>query len=140
MATTLIAGLTLIPAIVSLLGTKVFWPSKSWRSEPSGARFAAVGRSLGRRPALYAGVTGGVLVVLAIFALGFHPNFDLAGGSTAKSSESTVWQAELLKSLPAGATEPSDVYLRSCKELRYLIGPGFQGCMSIPAGPVGGVE
>src|SRR5262249_32173445 len=66
-ATTLIAGLTLIPAVVSLLGTKVFWPSKSWRAEPSGARFATVGRSLGRRPALYAGVTGRVLVVLAIF-------------------------------------------------------------------------
>jgi beta-phosphoglucomutase-like phosphatase (HAD superfamily) len=28
----------------------------------------------------------------------------------------------------------------SCKELRYLISPGFQGCMSIPVGPVGGVE
>src|SRR6201999_1349791 len=67
--TTLVAGLTLIPAIVSLLGTKVFWPSKSWRTEPSAARFAAVGRSLGRRPALYAGVTGGVLVILAILAL-----------------------------------------------------------------------
>jgi RND superfamily putative drug exporter len=112
-ATTLVAGLTLIPAIVSLLGTKVFWPSKSWRAEPRAARFAAVGRSLGRRPAVYAGVTGGILVILAILALGYHPNFDLAGNSTSKTSESTVWQAELLKGLPPGATEPSDVYLRS---------------------------
>jgi RND superfamily putative drug exporter len=112
-ATTLVAGLTLIPAIVSLLGAKVFWPSKAWKREPTGARFAAIGRSLGRRPALYAGVSGVVLVILAIFALGFHPNFDLGGGSTASSSESTVWSAELLKGLPAGATEPSDVYVRS---------------------------
>jgi hypothetical protein len=28
----------------------------------------------------------------------------------------------------------------SCNGLRCLIGSGFQGCMSIPAGPVGGVE
>ncbi|HWB37937.1 MAG TPA: MMPL family transporter, partial [Rugosimonospora sp.] len=112
-ATTLLAGLTLIPAIVSLLGTRVFWPSKAWRTEPKGARFAAIGNSLGRRPGRYAGVAGGFLVVLALFALGFHSNFDLTGGSTAKASESTVWSQELLKSLPAGATEPSDVYLRS---------------------------
>jgi RND superfamily putative drug exporter len=112
-ATTLIAGLTLIPAVVSLLGTKVFWPSKSWKREPTGTRFAAIGASVGRRPATYAIASGGVLVVLAVFALGFHPNFDLTGGSTASSSESTVWQNELLKGLPAGATEPSDVYVRS---------------------------
>jgi RND superfamily putative drug exporter len=112
-ATTLLAGLTLIPAVVSLLGTKVFWPSKAWKTEPTGARFAALGTSLGRRPALYAGATGLVLVVLAIFALSFQPNFDLGGGSTSKASESTIWQAELLKGLPAGATEPSQVFLRS---------------------------
>jgi RND superfamily putative drug exporter len=112
-ATTLLAGLTLIPAVVSLLGTKVFWPSKAWKREPTGARFAAIGRSLGRRPAVYAGVSGLVLVVLAILALGFHPNFDLSAGSTSTASESTVWQNELLKGLPAGATEPSEVFVRS---------------------------
>ncbi len=48
-ATTLLAGLTLIPAIVSLLGTKVFWPSKAWKTEPTGARFAAIG-ALARPP------------------------------------------------------------------------------------------
>ncbi|MFI6761187.1 MMPL family transporter [Micromonospora sp. NPDC050417] len=112
-ATTLVAGLTLIPAIVSLLGTKVFWPSKAWRHEPRGARFAAIGRSLGRRPALYAGVSGVALIILAVFSFGFHPNFDLSSGSTATESESNVWSKELLKGLPAGATEPSMVFLRS---------------------------
>ena len=112
-ATTLIAGLTLIPAIVSLLGTKVFWPSKAWKREPTAPHFAAIGRSLGRHPIIYAGVSGLVLVVLAVFALGFHPNFDLSGGSTSAQAESTVWQKELLKGLPAGATQPSQVFLRS---------------------------
>jgi uncharacterized membrane protein YdfJ with MMPL/SSD domain len=42
-AVTLIAGLTLIPAILSPLGPRVFWPWKAWRREPTGARlgFAA---------------------------------------------------------------------------------------------------
>ncbi|MEV6849306.1 hypothetical protein [Actinoplanes sp. NPDC051411] len=89
----------------------MFWPSKAWKNEPTGARFAALGSSLGRRPAVYAGVSG--LVLLAIFPLSFQPNFDLGGGSTSKASESTVWQAELLKGLPAGATEPTQVFLKS---------------------------
>ena len=49
-AVTLVAGLTLVPAVVSLLGPRVFWPSKAWRREPKAARFAAIGRALGRRP------------------------------------------------------------------------------------------
>ncbi|HLI52179.1 MAG TPA: MMPL family transporter [Thermomicrobiaceae bacterium] len=111
-ATTLVAGLTLIPAIVSLLGTRVFWPSKAWQNEPEGARFKAMGDAMGRHPGRFALVSGAFLVVLAIVALGFRPTFDLGSGSTA-TSESAVYQAVLLKSLPAGVTEPSDVLVQS---------------------------
>ena len=112
-AITLVAGLTLIPAIVSLLGVRVFWPSKSWRSEPKDARFAAVSGAVGRHPARFAIGSGGVMVLLALAAFAFHPNFDLSGGSTAASSESTVYGQVLLKGLPAGATEPTQVFLTS---------------------------
>ncbi|WP_194817309.1 MMPL family transporter [Nocardia sp. XZ_19_385] len=112
-AVALVAGLTLVPAVVSLLGTKVFWPSKAWRSEPKSARFAAVGKAMGRRPGLFAVVSGGVLVALSVLAVGFNPTFDLGSGSTSNASESVVYNKELLKGLPAGATQPSDVLLRS---------------------------
>lgn len=111
-ATTLVAGLTLVPAIVTLLGTRVFWPSRAWQAEPSGARFAAIGRSLGRHPGRFAAVTGGVMIVLAVVALGFHPTFDLQNGSTA-TTQSAVWSKQLLKGLPAGITDPTGVYLES---------------------------
>ena len=112
--TTLIAGLTLIPAVASLLGTKVFWPSKAWKVEPSGARFAAIGRSVGAHPARYAAISGALLVILSIFALNFHPTFDLTGSSTSGTAESTVWQNELIaKGGSAGATEPTVVYVQS---------------------------
>jgi putative drug exporter of the RND superfamily len=112
-AVTLVAGLTLIPAIVSLLGTRVFWPSKAWRTEPTGARFAAIGGAMGRHPARFAIASGGVMVLLAIAALGFSANFDLSSGSTSTTAESTVYGKELLKGVPAGATQPTYAFLRS---------------------------
>lgn len=112
-AVTLLAGLTLIPAIVALLGTRVFWPSKAWKAEPRAARFAAIGASMGRRPARFAAISGIVMVALAIAAFSFKPTFDLSSGSTNSTSESTVWQNELLRGEPAGATQPTQVYLKS---------------------------
>jgi RND superfamily putative drug exporter len=112
-AVTLLAGLTLIPAIVALLGTRVFWPSKAWRSEPKGARFAAIGRSLGHHPGRFAAVAAIVMIALGIAALSFHPTFDLSSGSSSSTEESTVWQNNLLKGEPSGFTNPTQVYLQS---------------------------
>ncbi|MGW6424097.1 MMPL family transporter [Nocardia sp. NPDC055053] len=116
-AVALLAGLTLVPAIVSLLGTKVFWPSKAWQIEPKGARFGAIGAAMGRRPGVFAVASGGVLVALGVFAVGFNPTFDLSSGSTTDASESVAFTTELLKGMPAGATQPSDVLLRSTAPL-----------------------
>jgi putative drug exporter of the RND superfamily len=110
---TLIAGLTLVPAIVSLLGPKVFWPSKSWQREPRAARFAAIGGALGRRPALFAAVSGLVLVALAVGAFGFKPTFDLSSAGIPASAESQRALVTLEKGLPPGATDPTDVLLHS---------------------------
>ncbi|WP_406449446.1 MMPL family transporter [Streptomyces sp. NBC_01622] len=110
---TLIAGLTLIPAVVSLIGPKVFWPSKSWQREPEDARFAALGRGVRRRPALTAALSGLVLVALSLGTLGYKATFDLASGSMPKTKESMVVQDEMQKAYSAGAAAPTDVYLSS---------------------------
>ncbi|MFG2957335.1 MMPL family transporter [Streptomyces sp. NPDC048291] len=110
---TLIAGLTLIPAVVSLIGPKVFWPSKSWQQEPTNARFAALGRGVRRRPGLTAAASGLVLVVLSLGTLGYHATFDLASGSMPKTKESMVVQDQMQKAYSAGAAAPTDVYLSS---------------------------
>jgi RND superfamily putative drug exporter len=112
-AVTVLAALTLVPAVVSLVGTKVFWPSKAWKKEPEYARFGAMGRSLGRRPGRYAAVSGVVLAVLAIFALQFNPNFDLGDSGAPKTVESAVALKTLEKGFPPGATDPTVVLLHS---------------------------
>lgn len=110
-AVMLVAGLTLVPAVVSLLGPKVFWPSKAWQREPRARVSGRIGRSLGRRPAT-AVVAVGILVTLSIFAFGFKSSFDFTS-SLPSSAESTVAMKTMQKGLPAGATDPSTVLVTS---------------------------
>jgi putative drug exporter of the RND superfamily len=112
-AVTLVAGLTLVPAVVSLLGKRVFWPSKAWQREPKRAGFAAVGRAVGRRPAVFAVASGLFLIVLTLGALNFKPTFDLASAGIPSNAESVTALATLEKGLPAGATDPTEIYLHA---------------------------
>jgi RND superfamily putative drug exporter len=54
-----------------------------------------------------------VLAVLAVFALGFNPTFDLGDSGAPKDVESAVALRTLEKGLPAGATDPTSVLLHS---------------------------
>jgi RND superfamily putative drug exporter len=110
---TLLAGLTLVPAVVSLLGTKVFWPSKTWQREPQGTGFARLGGAIARRPAVWALVSAVFMGALTLGALGYRANFDLAGSSLPKDKESMVALDDLQKGFPAGTTDPTSVYLTS---------------------------
>ncbi|MFI6644262.1 MMPL family transporter [Streptomyces sp. NPDC050504] len=115
---TLLAGLTLVPAVVSLLGTRVFWPSRSWREEPHGTGFARLGASIARRPAAWVAVSGLFMGVLALGALGYRANFDLAGSSLPETKESMVALKDLEKGFPAGTTDPTSVYLSAVEGAR----------------------
>jgi RND superfamily putative drug exporter len=110
---TLAAALTLVPAVVAVLGRHLFWPSKRYRVEPESARFAAIGRSLGKHPVRYIVASGGLLAFLTIFAFNFQPSFDLSTSSTSSDADSVVALKTLQQGLPAGATDPSTVYLTS---------------------------
>ncbi len=111
-AVTLLAALTLVPAVVTVLGRALFWPSKKWRQEPEGARFAKVGDSLGRRPGTFALVSGGALAVLAVFAFSFNPSFDF-NSSLPDDVESTQGLETFQAHFAAGASEPVPVILTS---------------------------
>jgi RND superfamily putative drug exporter len=99
--------------VVSLLGPRVFWPSKAWRREPKAARFAAIGRAVGRRPAVFALVSGLFLVVLAVGAFSYKPTFDLSSAGIPSNAESETALKTLERGLPPGATDPTVVLLHS---------------------------
>ncbi|GIJ44210.1 putative membrane protein [Virgisporangium aliadipatigenens] len=107
-----IAAVTLVPAIVSLVGTKVFWPSKAWRKTPRGAVFQRLGQFTGRRPAVVALLSGGILVLLSLGALGIKADYDQFG-QLPGDTESARGIKDLQAGFPAGALNPTTVYVKS---------------------------
>jgi RND superfamily putative drug exporter len=57
--------------------------------------------------------SGGILALLAIAAFSYNPSFDLGGSSTSGTEESSVALKTLEKGFPAGATDPTTIFLRS---------------------------
>jgi RND superfamily putative drug exporter len=115
-AVMLLAALTLVPAIVAVLGRRVFWPSKSADRAPTAPRFAAVGRFVARRPAL---VLAGTLLVLGVLAAGvatFRPTYDPIA-QLPPDTEATRAYETLQEGFPAGALQPTNVYLSADRPL-----------------------
>ena len=112
-ALAVLAALTLVPAVVAVLGPRVIsWPSKKWMVEPEATRFRAIGRSVAAHPVRYAAVAAGSLAVLSLFAFGFNPTFNFSDSSTQKT-ESGQALITFQKGQPSGAADPTTVLLRS---------------------------
>ena len=108
----LVTALTLVPALVSLMGRAVFWPSKSAHREPKASVYRRLGEAVGRRPLVTAAASGIVLLALASAALGFKADYDFSAGQP-QNTESAKALKDLRASLPPGLTDPTEVYVQS---------------------------
>jgi putative drug exporter of the RND superfamily len=108
--TMLVTALTLVPAVVSLIGPATFWPSKSWRQPPTGTRFQRIGTLIGQRPAVTAVCSGLILLALGAGVLAFKADYDFTAGfpTTTESARAT---ADLQRGFPQGALNPTQAYL-----------------------------
>ncbi|MQS07751.1 MMPL family transporter [Streptomyces alkaliphilus] len=109
-AVTMAAALTLCPAVFSLLGTKAFWPSTSWRREPRSELPRRIGSLVARRPLPVALVAAGVPVLLALGVLGFRSDFD-SQASLPDDLESVEAMEELREAFPSGQSDPTLIIL-----------------------------
>ena len=111
-AVMLITSLTLIPAVVSLLGRFVFWPSKAWQKQPTGTVSHKLGDLVGRRPAAVAAASGGLLVLLALGSLWYKADYDFSAGFP-QDTESARASADLQRGFAAGALAPTEAFLKT---------------------------
>ena len=110
----LLAALTLIPALLSLLGTHAFWPSKSWKKEPDAKRARRVGEFIGRHPGRMVLIVAPLLIALAAGALFFTADYNISN-QLPTNTESAKGFTALKQSFPAGALNPTLVYVVGAK-------------------------
>jgi RND superfamily putative drug exporter len=108
----LVAALTLIPAVVSLVGPRVFWPSKSHRKTPRGSLFAWVGGVVAARPLAVAVGSVVLLGAMAAGAVNVKQSYESVGSPEPGTSAAT-WFDEMRTGFPPGVTAPTTIYVRS---------------------------
>ena len=114
----LIASLTLLPALITVVGRRAFWPNRASvayqpeETAPSPGRRQGIWRRLGERVLARPLVAiAGVLVLLAVGSLGllgFQTTGDLRG-SILRDTDGTRGFDLLAESFPAGALAPATV-------------------------------
>jgi RND superfamily putative drug exporter len=108
----LITALTLVPALMSLMGSAVYWPSKSWKREPKASAYKRLGEAVARRPLITAVASGIVLIALAGVAFGFKADYDFSAGMP-QDTESAKALKDLRANVPPGLSDPTQVYVQS---------------------------
>ena len=106
-----VTAMTLVPAVISLIGPATFWPSKAWKRQPKPGLWARLGLGVGRRPGVATAASGLLLVVLALGALGFKADYDFNAGAP-QNTESAKAMKDLRANFPAGTLTPVEVYLK----------------------------
>ena len=111
-AVMLVAGLTLLPALLSILGRAVFWPSKVVAGELHESWWGRVAQRVVARPALTLSIG---LVVFGALAPGsfFYSPAGFGGDLTAPSgTDAAAGNAALAKYFPQASANPTNLILR----------------------------
>ena len=109
MVVMLILGLTLLPALLALLGTRVFWPSNIAPGTQREGTWGRVAARLVRRPVptLIAGVA--LFLALAAGALGYSSSGFGGATSAPSGTDAAAGNAALAKHFPETSSNPANL-------------------------------
>ncbi|HEX4434938.1 MAG TPA: MMPL family transporter [Acidimicrobiales bacterium] len=113
----LLAALTLVPAVLSLFGTTLFWPSTPKPHDPSHrTRSERMGAAVAKRPGIVLLGSVVVLVVLATGVLNLKVTYNQLA-ELPQDNPSTQAYNTISTAFPAGFLGPSQVFVRSATPL-----------------------
>lgn len=108
-----VAALTLVPAIFTLLGRHLFWPTPPrLRTSSRRTRSEVLGQAVARRPAVVLCVWTAVLVGLALGILGFKTTYNQLA-ELPSSTPSQIAYNTMATAFPAGYLGPTQVFVVS---------------------------
>ena len=110
--TMLLAGLTLLPALLAVFGRAVFWPSKTRAGTGKAGLWGRVAARIVRRPAIPLAIGVAGLGLLATGVALYQPG-GFGGSITAPAgSDSAAGQALLAKHFPSSSANPTNLIYR----------------------------
>lgn len=113
----MLAALTFVPALVAIIGEKIFWPSKAWMIKSEQPTISKkIGGIIARRPGIVTAGIVSVLVVLGLFAAQYKADFS-SFSQPPKNTQSASAFADLSKAFPAGQSSPTLVYVSSQNQM-----------------------
>ncbi|MDA8314268.1 MAG: MMPL family transporter [Actinomycetota bacterium] len=111
MAVMLLAGLTLLPALLAIFGRAAFWPTRVVAGDDRHGWWGRVAGRLVQRPAVTLGIGVIVFLGLASAALGYH-SAGFGGATTAPAGTSVAkGNAILAAEFPHSAANPANLVL-----------------------------
>jgi putative drug exporter of the RND superfamily len=107
--TMLLAGLTLLPALLAVFGRATFWPSKTRAGTGKAGLWGRIAARIVRRPAVPLTIGVVALGALALAVTGYEPG-GFGGAITAPTgSDSAAGTALLAKHFPASSANPTNL-------------------------------
>jgi RND superfamily putative drug exporter len=111
-AVMLVAGVTLLPALLSILGRAVFWPSKIVPGDAIKSWWGSVAQRVIQRPA-HTLATGVVVFGALAFGALFYSPAGFGGATGAPSgSDAAAGNAALMKYFPQASTNPTNLIFK----------------------------
>jgi RND superfamily putative drug exporter len=103
----LIAGLTLLPAVLAILGRAVFWPSKPRPGQPTTGAWDTLSARIVRRPAAVLSIGVVLFGALAMSTLGYKSEGVSKGTAPSVGSDSAVGTAARATYFPKVSANPT---------------------------------
>jgi RND superfamily putative drug exporter len=111
-AVMLLAGLTLLPALLAIFGRAAFWPSRVTAGTGKDGLWGKIAGRLVRRPAITLGIGLVCFLGLASAALGYHSGGFGGATNAPAGSQAAVGNAIVARNFPQASANPANLIFR----------------------------